>query len=550
MGLIKKYEYVEPDLGKWPIVQLTRKRGEFIRKVSEESLSHLLKNGSAGSLIEEAVYLEKIRLTEKPWKVDKVDEPLFWANIRKQMLRSSPDKEGKLLQEKEIMNSIVRRYSNEIAGNFKIPTFNFARKFVPVIFSRFLNAASNRTWRRFFSQQYQLKDKIHTIGDADHVRKLSRIGTVILVPTHFSNMDPFLIGYAIDALGLQPFLYGAGLNLYNNSLEAYFINRLGAYKVDRRKKNQIYLETLKAYSRLAISQGCHSLFFPGGTRSRSGGLETKLKLGLLGTAMESQLLNFQRDGEKAKKIFVLPLVISYHFVVEASSLVEEYLKSTGREKYYIENDQFSSLYKVFRFLWDFFGRGSEISLSLGKPMDLFGNYVDEEGRSFSNSGKEVDVREYFISGGELKADPQRDAEYTRNLGQKIVESYFQWNIVFSSHLVAFAAFEVFKKNSPKLDLFGLLRIPEDFRTLSYQHFFSAVEKIMELLREMEKNGKVKLALHLNRSTNEIIKHGLRNLGLYHTKSVLFQEKDGSISCSDMKLLYFYHNRLAGYKLKV
>lgn len=550
MSLIKKYEYIEPDLSKWPIVQLSRKRNEFIREVVDESILHLWKNGSASAVIEEAVYLEKIRLTEKPWKVDKADEPVFWANVRKQLLRNSPGKEEKVQREKDILEAIVQRYSSEIAGKFNVPTFHFARKFVPLFFSRFLNAASNRKWRRFFSQQYQLKDRIQTFGNAEHIRKLSKIGTVVLVPTHFSNMDPFLIGYAIDALGLQPFLYGAGFNLYNNSLEAFFINRLGAYKVDRRKKNQVYLETLKSYSRLAICNGCHSLFFPGGTRSRSGGLETKLKLGLLGTAMEAQLLNFQKDGENARKIFVLPMVISYHFVLEAAGLIEEHLKSTGRQKYYLENDQFSSFYKITSFLWDFFGRGSEISLSLGKPMDLFGNYVDDEGKSFSTAGTEIDVKDYFITGGELKAVPQRDAEYTRILGQKIVDSYFRWNIVFSSHLVAFAAFELFRKNSPKLDLYGLLRLPEEFRVISRDQFFSAISRLMEKLAGMEEGGKLILAPHLHRSTEEIIRHGLRNLGLYHTKKVLSPDKEGNIFCSDMKLLFFYHNRLEGYNLEV
>lgn len=540
MSLIKKYNYVEPDLNRWPIVQLTKKRDDFIQSVIDESIARLCKNGSTNSALEEAVYLEKIRLTEKPWKVDKADEPIFWANIRKALLKKN--------NEKEILQKIVSRYSYEIAGKFNIPTFHFVRKFVPIIFSRFLNAASNRKWRRFFSQQHQLKDRIQIYGDAEHIRKLSQIGTIVLVPTHFSNMDPFLIGYAIDALGLQPFLYGAGFNLYNNPIEAFFINRLGAYKVDRRKKNQIYLETLKSYSRLAICNGCHSLFFPGGTRSRSGSLESKLKLGLLGTAMEAQLLNFQNHGKNAKKIFVLPLVISYHFVLEAASLIEEYLKQTGREKYYIENDQFSSVYKILNFLWDFFARGSEIALSLGKPMDLFGNYVDENGKSF-NSGKEIDVRDYFITNGELKAVPQRDAEYTRILGNKIIEEYFKYNIVFSSHLIAFAAFQIFKKNSPKLDLYALLRLPEDFRTIAYEQFFSSVENLLQQLKQKESEGKLKLAPHLQRGTEEVIKHGLRNLGLYHTKKVLSKDKDGNIFCSDMKLLYFYHNRMAGYNLQ-
>ena len=45
-----------------------------------------------------------------------------------------------------------------------------------------------------------------------------------------------------------------------------------------------------------------SLFFPGGTRSRSGGIEKHLKLGLLGTALDAQYMNYLQHGDVAKKI--------------------------------------------------------------------------------------------------------------------------------------------------------------------------------------------------------------------------------------------------------
>src|SRR5204863_9543615 len=60
----------------------------------------------------------------------------------------------------------------------------------------------------------------------------------ILVPTHFSNLDSILIGWIIHAMGLPAFIYGAGLNLFNIKIFAYFMNSLGAYKVDRRKKDR------------------------------------------------------------------------------------------------------------------------------------------------------------------------------------------------------------------------------------------------------------------------------------------------------------------------
>ena len=153
----------------------------------------------------------------------------------------------------------------------------------------------------FFRSKYTLRDKIHIVGKVKMLRKLASQGTIIMVPTHFSNIDSMLIGWVIHSLGLPAFIYGAGLNLFNIKIFAYFMNSLGAYKVDRRKKNITYLETLKMYSNLAIQKGAHSLFFPGGTRSRSGMIEKNLKLGLLSTAVEAQRHIFQDDTQQQRK---------------------------------------------------------------------------------------------------------------------------------------------------------------------------------------------------------------------------------------------------------
>jgi glycerol-3-phosphate O-acyltransferase len=48
-------------------------------------------------------------------------------------------------------------------------------------------------------------------------------------------------------------------------------------------------------SSLSIQRGTNSIFFPGGTRSRSGAIENKLKMGLLGTLVEAQRAMIQRN---------------------------------------------------------------------------------------------------------------------------------------------------------------------------------------------------------------------------------------------------------------
>ena len=545
------------DIKNWAIVKITEDKEAFLKNVIADTTQQLTseKNGNLSEELAKALYLEQLRLTENPWKVDSPNEKPYWQKIKKLLIKLSAEKTNsakKKKHEEEIAKNIISRYAHEIIGHFSIPTYKFAKIAAPFLFSRLLNTASSKNFSRFFGGKYQLKDRIHIKGNIDLIRTLEKQGTLILVPTHFSNLDSFLVGYALSEIGLPPFAYGAGLNLYNNRLVGFFINRLGAYKVDRRKKNTFYLETLKSYSRETLKRGCHTLFFPGGTRSRSGGLESKIKLGLLGTAFDAQLDYFKKSKEnntKPKKIFVLPLVICYHFVLEGDSLIKQHLTQTGKEKYYIEKDQFSSWYKILKFVWNFFSKGTRITLSFGQPMDIFGNTVNLEGESLDKSGKKVDIEKYFYSKGELCSIPQRDNEYTKLLGKEIIKAYYKENTVLSSHLIAYVAFEMLLKRFSKLDLYDVLRLPEDDISLSYPEFESSVQKVLNRIYLLEKEDKIKVANHCKKDTDAIIRHGLRNLGVYHPKRVLYKTENNTVMSDDLNLLYFYHNRMEGYGLK-
>ena len=237
--------------------------------------------------------------------------------------------------------------------------------------------------------------------------------------------------------------FGAGLNLYNTGYTAYFMNRLGAYRIDRRKKNPVYLETLKVMSKQSLESGTSSLFFPGGTRSRSGAMENKFKLGMMGTAVEAQRSNYQKGKEE--KIFIVPVILGYHFVLEGKFLIESHLKNTGKEMYFKSSrDESYSFRKTMKFIWDTFSESSDINLSIGKPMDVLGNFVDEQGNSFDVQNKKVDLKEYFYTNGEVVKDRQRENEYTRRLGSKILDRYHKDNLVLSSQLVAYVAFNILK----------------------------------------------------------------------------------------------------------
>ncbi|MEM6321459.1 MAG: 1-acyl-sn-glycerol-3-phosphate acyltransferase, partial [Bacteroidota bacterium] len=389
----KIYPHVYERMEDWPIHKLHQDRKAFVQEITDFTVERLKKGKTEDitEMIGKTAYLEQIRIKEEPWKIDPPNDRSFWKKIQKRLVKKVLDEDEAKAKaaNQEILTSIVNRYAEEIVATFKIKTFLFARKFLTFFFSRLLNTAANRNFRRFFnSRRHQLGERMKISGEIEKVRALMKKGTVIVLPTHHSNLDSVLIGYIMDTFGGLPhFSFAAGLNLYNTGYTAYFINRVGAYRLDRRKKNPIYLETLKAMSNLAIQRGTNCIIFPGGTRSRSGHLEKKLKMGMMGTIVEAQQALAAKG--KAEKIFVVPVVVGYHFVLEAPFLIEQHLRQTGKDRYINVKDSSYSFRKILRFAWKYFSNGSEILLTFGQPLDVLGNFVNEAGDSFDQYGNKI-----------------------------------------------------------------------------------------------------------------------------------------------------------------
>jgi glycerol-3-phosphate O-acyltransferase len=546
------YPHVIPEITNWPIFKLLAGRKNLVEDICASTFQRLVTiyGDELPDIIAKTIYLERIRVKEEPWKVDPPNERQFWRKISRKLMGQSPhtNKDEIRANAEEILRSIIRRYAGEIVGTFKKSTFLFARRFLTVFFNRLLNTAAGRNMKRIFGYKHKVYERLLTRGQIETLRSLATKGTVVVVPTHCSNLDSILIGYAMDAIvGLPSFSYGAGLNLYNTGYTAYFMNRLGAYRVDRRKKNSVYLETLKCMSKLSIQRGTNSLFFPGGTRSRSNVIESKLKMGLLGTALEAQRAIFQKG--RTDKVFIVPLTLSYHVVLEAKYLIEQHLSRVGRERYIKARDEFYSFRKLMKFGWNFFSQPSEITLSFGKPMDVLGNFVDAEGHSFDRFGNPVELKHYFQSEGKITQDLQRESEYTMILAERVADRYHKENIVLSSHVVAFAAFQILIKENPQLDLFGVLRLPPDEYLFPREVMKDVVSQLQQLLVEKEQLGKIKLSRQITENTEALISDGVRNLGIYHPEKPLVCTKSGQLISEDFKLLYFYNNRLANYELE-
>ncbi|MDB5281609.1 MAG: phospholipid/glycerol acyltransferase, partial [Bacteroidota bacterium] len=109
-------------------------------------------------------------------------------------------------------------------------------------------------------------------------------------------------------------------------------------------------------------------------------------------------------------------------------------------------------------------------------------------------------------------------------------------------------FEVLKKKF-HVDLFTMLRTPAEDISLPYQDVVDSINKLKDRLKTLYDKGEVLMSPELRWNTDKIIDHGMRNINLYHTASPLTIQSNGNIGSEDLKLLYYYHNRLNGYELE-
>ncbi|MCP9235409.1 1-acyl-sn-glycerol-3-phosphate acyltransferase [Lewinella sp. JB7] len=550
----KRYAHTAPDIEQWDIYQISEDREAFIKALEASSAQRIIQEAgdTLPDVLSKTIFSEQERTKNEPWKVDPPKERSYWKHLAKLLATQSLDQDEPTSADeaaRNILQRIVHRYAEEIVGTFKIPTFHFARRFLTFFFGRLLNAASGRTFKSLFSKKILLEEKLLVRGYVEQVRTLSKQGTLVMVPTHFSNLDSILIGYALDQVaGLPAMSYGAGLNLYNTGYTAYFMNRLGAYRVDRRKRNPVYMTTLKMMSKLLIQRGVPSLFFPGGTRSRSGALETKLKMGLLGTAVEAQRARYQQG--RNDKIFIVPVILSYPFVLEAQFLIEQHLRREGQDRYIKAKDSFHSIRSIMKFIWGVFSKGNQITITLGQPLDVLGNRVAVDGKSYGLNGRHVSTREYFRDQyGQINKDLQRESEYTRLLANQIVKQYHYDGIVLPGHLVSYAAFIMLERTFIKDDLYAILRLPAEDFYFRRDALVKVVGQLRDRLLRLEADGKAKVCEELRGSAEQIIVDGIGNIGNYHIDKPLKYDATGRIVSDNFSMLYYYHNRLSTYRLR-
>lgn len=534
-----------------PLSKLERQRPQLLEDVVSNSIVEI-EETKIESLLGEALYNEKARLKRQKFNPGNIwtlgrywNDRKLWGQIQLGLKSRSPSVDKRVLLE-----TALTHYAEEIGGHFDPRVYWLATHVVPWCFSWMLNASSVRRFLPWGMTE-SLQNRIHILGEVSSIQRLSKKGTILLVPTHQSHIDSVLIGYVIYLMSLPPFAYGAGLNLFSNPVLSFFLSSLGSYTVDRQKSNSLYKAALRHYSTEILRRGMHSIFFPGGGRSRSGAIESHLKLGLLSTAVQAQIDSYH-EGRANPNVYIVPMVTSYHFVLEAASLVEEYLEQLGKHRFFSADIDTSTpvFFRTLHFFWKFFSGASAITVRIGRPLDVFGNLVDEEGLSIGPNGRLIDPKRWLTTAGELRSEPQRDSEYTRRLGTSLVHRYYRENTVLTSHAAAFAFTTALQKKYHGLDLYRFLRLSPEQRAMPEEKLLLEAENLSSRLRKMSDRSELFLCDELkNLTTLDWVLDGVKHLGYLHRVPVLAME--GGIAWSeDINLLYYYRNRLSGYGLSM
>ena len=451
--------------------------------------------------------------------------------------------QGRGEQERAALD-LVSIYAAEVHNRFSPRTYAFATRILPGLLTKLLTASQPH---ELFEADFDPASRIVVSGPLETLRALADTHTFIVAPTHVSNLDSPLIGYALYAAGLPPVVYGAGLNLFSNPAMAFFMSRLGAYTVDRRKKHGLYKDVLKDYSIEVLSRRCHSLFFPGGTRSRSGRLESRLKKGLLGTGLTAWQEGLDR-GRANPEILVVPCVLSCSLVLEAETLIEESLKEEGRQRYIISDDEFSDSRTVASFSRRVLALDASVHLRFSDPLDVMGNPVDPDGHSLDARGERVDRRAYVTDrDGRVEWDEQRDHVYTGSLARAIERSYLRDNTALATHVTAFAAWNLLRANHPRLDLYHVALLAPHERILPTTSLLGAIERVSARIEALVAQGQIRSALPAGGAASTL-EEALSRFSSFHARKAVARQGAEHLTV-DPKLALYYSNRLVGYALE-
>lgn len=478
-----------------------------------------------GHLLSDAAFQEIRRLEGSPGEVLE-----SWRELNRNLRHmSESEKEARVL-------SLARASIADISGRFNHQIYKLATRILPGTFGAIL---SPRSLAPGIPSPLELEDRFTIQGPIETLKRCAQRGTLVFVPTHLSNLDSAVVGWALHRIGLPAVVYGAGKNLFTNPVIGFFLRNLGAYRVDRRLKYQLYKDVLKTYSTVLLIRGYHSLFFPGGGRSYDGAVESRLKLGLLGSVLSAWEHNVSA-GETQKRFYVVPATLNFMISLEAESLIRYHLATEGKERFVDGADESTKIFSILHFIIKTLSLDGSIVVRFGRPLDPFGNQIDDAGESIEPGGRRVDPVRYLMDGsGEPRTDRQRDEVYTRELGDSIVGAYRRDTILMPTHVVARVLFDHFAAARGIRDIYHLLQ-SKVAEPVSRELVTADVARWRDALLRHPGIGEV-VTQCLVDEPGTLVDRALRAFNAYHDRPPAVHRGAG-IWIQNLPLLYYYKNR--------
>ncbi|MEO8704623.1 MAG: hypothetical protein ABI867_31500, partial [Kofleriaceae bacterium] len=184
-----------------------------------------------------------------------------------------------------------------------------------------------------------------------------------------------------------------------------------------------------------------------------------------------------------------------------------------------------------------------VVVRFGRPLDVFGNDITDDGESIDRAGRIVDPASYVRGAdGEVTDDDQRDAEYTRALGRRLAAAYPALTVFHSTQLVARALYDAISKHAGTRDIYRLIRAPQGHLEVPVSDALANIDRLRSRIIEHPQYG-AENPLYTGQTAAEKLETGIKGLSSYHTRPIV--ERTGeTLSVKDVKLLYYYQNRTA------
>ena len=162
-------------------------------------------------------------------------------------------------------------------------------------------------------------------------------------------------------------------------------------------------------------------------------------------------------------------------------------------------------------------------------------------------GRRIDTTRYVVdAAGQPVSDEARDAEYTREVGERVTEAFLRDTVLMSTHILARAVFGLLRKHNPKLSLIRLVRAGGQHEDVEMVEVYEVVERLLGELRALALSGGVRLDPRLDRlRAEDVVAEGMRHFASYHTTPAVTRKGD-RLFASDRNLLFYYQNRVEGY----